>query len=243
MDFSFKVPEELTDDRVYLLDAQDVLNPDYGYYNASGYLSWSSNPYTYESVINHEKEGGDYWWLRSEATDPVDEFAGGISVGGEYSGGFSGKKIEVDWGVAPAINIKQSSVIFTTEIVAPDADGYNGEYKLTVLDESIDYHKVGDKDAYWSSETGAFLEVPYDSDSSVTTYSLPILDDEKTTERLFLMVQRTQHSRSNRQVLWITVSRISSMLPLMVQSLPVMLNTLSQREARSSLSRLHILRL
>jgi hypothetical protein len=77
------------------------------------------------------------------------------------------------------LNVKQSSILFSTEIVAPDSDGYNGEYKLTVIDESIDLKKLdGFEGAFWSSETGAFLEVPYNSTSGVTTYALLILDKE-----------------------------------------------------------------
>lgn len=178
----YKEPSKLVDDRVFLLDGGEILNPDYGYYHATGCLYWASTPWQYETVKNHTKEGEGFWWLRTETTDPADEFAGGISNEGEHPGIFSSAKIGeggADLGVAPALNVKQSSILFSTEIVAPDSDGYNGEYKLTVIDESIDFKKLdGFEGAFWSSETGAFLEVPYKSTSGVTTYALLILDKE-----------------------------------------------------------------
>ena len=178
----YKEPSKLVDDRVFLLDGGEILNPDYGYYHATGCLYWASTPWQYETVKNHTKEGEGFWWLRTETTDPADEFAGGISNEGEHPGVFSSAKIGeggADLGVAPALNVKQSSILFSTEIVAPDSDGYNGEYKLTVIDESIDFKKLdGFEGAFWSSETGAFLEVPYKSTSGVTTYALLILDKE-----------------------------------------------------------------
>ena len=178
----YKEPSKLVDDRVFLLDGGEILNPDYGYYHATGCLHWTSTPWQYETVKNHTKEGEGFWWLRTETTDPADEFAGGISNAGEHPGVFSTAKIGeggADLGVAPALNVKQSSILFSTEIVAPDSDGYNGEYKLTVIDESIDFKKLdGFEGAFWSSETGAFLEVPYNSTSGVTTYALLILDKE-----------------------------------------------------------------
>ena len=180
--FHYVAPSNLVDDRIFLLDAGEVLNPDYGYYHATGVLQWTSASWEHETVKNHIKEGGGFWWLRTETDDPVDEFAGGIASTGDYPGEFSSSKLgegAATCGVAPALNVKQSSILFSTEIVAPDSDGYNGEYKLTVIDESIDFKKLdGFEGAFWSSETGAFLEVPYNSTSGVTTYALLILDKE-----------------------------------------------------------------
>ncbi len=173
----FGVPTALADDKIFFLDAGDILNPDYGYFNSAGYPTW--DPWTYESVKNRVKEGGDFWWMRTEKKGDG-EYANGIATEGGNPGIFSAAQIcAPDCGVAPALNVKQSSILFSTEIVAPDSDGYNGEYKLTVIDESIDFKKLdGFEGAFWSSETGAFLEVPYKSTSGVTTYALLILDKE-----------------------------------------------------------------
>ena len=177
-EFHFVGPKALVDDRIFLLDAGELFNPDYGYFYDTGCESWYPNPWVYHSVENHSK--GDYYHIRTENDDPANEFSGGVAPVSANTGVVSSLQIDdPDGGVAPALNVKQSSILFSTEIVAPDSDGYNGEYKLTVIDESIDFKKLdGFEGAFWSSETGAFLEVPYNSTSGVTTYALLILDKE-----------------------------------------------------------------
>ena len=175
-EFHFYGPKELVDDCVFLLDVGDILNPDYGYFNSTGYTQWISLPWEYETVKNHIKEGGDFWFLRTEGKG--EEYADGTANIGSNPGGFSGlHSNENACGVAPALNVKQSSILFSTEIVAPDSDGYNGEYKLTVIDESYVYTlRSGEKAILnWST-----LSFPAYFEGGANHFCMMILDKEYT---------------------------------------------------------------
>lgn len=39
--------------------------------------------------------------------------------------------------MSPAFNVKKSAILFTSQVKKADADGYNAEYKLTLLDRDI----------------------------------------------------------------------------------------------------------
>ena len=129
-------------DKIFLLDVSDVMNPSYGYSPDTGWeasANANSNGYRwfdYHNVGNHYKyiKGGTVskWWLRSAYFGQVDN-VGSI----ETDGRIDTTSIGFSLGVSPALNIKLDSILFNTYINRPDSSGAGGDYKLTLIDEDI----------------------------------------------------------------------------------------------------------
>ena len=122
-------------DKVFLLGIEDVLNPQYGYYDTE---------YTSDGVLNHGKIGPDgkqysSWWLRS--MDIADDEAAGeeeFFVGLANSTlGYSGWQPNEPYGaVSPAMNIDSDRVLFSTAVQGTFGE-VGTEYKLTLIDEKL----------------------------------------------------------------------------------------------------------
>ena len=129
----------LENDKIFLLDAEDVLNPEYGYYDALANGPYGSSA-PYHPAYNWYKcelqspSGFNLWWLRSQDheldSQHADYFAGVIFYG------VGGTQVNEAQGVAPAMNIDSESILFSTAI-----KGTYGElgtaYKLTLLDPEM----------------------------------------------------------------------------------------------------------
>ena len=112
-------------DRVFLLDVSDVTDEAYGYAPDRGWNFWVIPKHT---VPNRVKGGMfNYWWLRSAAAgDPG--CAGDVNCGGLLN--LVGAEYYMD--VAPALNIDQESILFST----PAGTGPDG-FKLTLIDHDL----------------------------------------------------------------------------------------------------------
>ena len=118
----FKKYVGLDEEKVFLLDAEDVCNPAYGYYKGSG-----------DSLKKCDMKGNVAdWWLRTAPANDSSQ-AGDVSINGQL------EFCSVDqnkFGVAPALNVKISDILFSTAV-----KGYMGEtgteYKLTLIDDSL----------------------------------------------------------------------------------------------------------
>lgn len=115
---NFPVYTPLTSEKVFLLDIEDASNIAYGY-------STADTPCT-EKI----KDGGN-WWLRS-SYGPY-EFAYC-----DDTGELNMQNMTYTYGIAPAMNIKQSSILFSTAI-SGTMGAKGAEYKLTLFDDSIDF--------------------------------------------------------------------------------------------------------
>lgn len=156
-------------DRVFLLDVSDVTNEAYGYAPDRGWNIWVIPKY---SVPNRIKGGMfNYWWLRScaagDAGSVGDVNCGGLLniIGAEYY-----------MGVAPALNINQESIIFSSLTgIGPD------EFKLTLADRDLE---IAVPDSGNVSAEGATITIPYEikgtDASSSTQASVLVLDKEYT---------------------------------------------------------------
>lgn len=102
----------LNEDKVFLLDGEDLYNSAYGY----GYFTGSSNTF---------RGKGAEWWLRSKSRSG-DNFAGYV----DPDGGIYDIQMSSDKGVSPAINIDLSHVLFSSQLS-------EDEYKLTISDNEI----------------------------------------------------------------------------------------------------------
>lgn len=124
----------LNGDKLFLLDIEDVLNPQYGYYDAE---------YNEDGAMNHGKIGprglSGSWWLRSQDIQDdkdfglQDFFAGTANSRYSYSGW---QPNEAYAAVSPAMNINSESVLFSSAI-SGSFGAVGTEYKLTLIDENL----------------------------------------------------------------------------------------------------------
>ena len=114
----------LTGEKVFVLDAEDASNISYGYSVSD------------ERCNNKIKTGAanGNWWLRSIIQSST-QLACSVDSSGEISGETVSSTDAI--GVAPAMNIKQSTIMFSTA-VSGDMGAAGTEYKLTLLDDSIE---------------------------------------------------------------------------------------------------------
>ena len=112
-------------DKVFLLDVSDVTNKTYGYAPDRGWNIWVIPKY---SVPNRVKGGMfNYWWLRSSSTVETG-CVGDVNCSGLLN--FIGA--EYYMGVAPALNLDQASILFSTQ-TGTGTD----EFKLTLIDHDL----------------------------------------------------------------------------------------------------------
>lgn len=149
----------LSGEQVFLLDAEEASNSLYGY------------DITDESCVSRIKTGGDgAWWLRSA-------FKAGPGRAGIVSDtGYLGS-IKVDtstYGVAPALNVNQGSIIFTTEV-----ESESNAYKLTLSDSNL---TISVPDGQNVAVSGTTVTVPYqiggDNAGTAMRASILITDGE-----------------------------------------------------------------
>ena len=128
-------------DKIFLLDASEVLNPAYGYSSDDGWDSpgrgdeWERK----HTAYNHRKSGSDRlssWWLRS-ANNAYANGLGFVNENGVLNiGGTSASLMNSEIGVAPALNVNTKSIIFSTAI-SGKVGAVNSEYKLTLKDSNL----------------------------------------------------------------------------------------------------------
>ena len=137
-------------DKVFLLDATEVMNPDYGYSSDCGWIMNASQLLYWIEVANHKKGGSSvYWWLRS-AISGYDDTAGFVY----YDGSLIDDSVsDVGIGVAPALNINQKSIIFNTAV-----ENEANAYKLTLSDSNL---KIAVPAGQYVTATGTTITVPY----------------------------------------------------------------------------------
>ena len=126
-------------DYIFFLDITDVESKDYGYGSNGARKKKFRYDKPEEPRENNDKSGWkndpvwDSWWLRSPVKDTNNK-AGRIGDNGNY---IVQKIPKPDVGASPAFNVKLSSVVFTS-LVSGDAGEDGAEYKLTLLDASMD---------------------------------------------------------------------------------------------------------
>ena len=130
----------LNGERVFLLDAEEATNVDYGY------------SLTNTNAVNRKKTGVSDWLLRSASTVGSD-YAGNVSLNGFLGVGI----VNGYGGVAPALNINLSSVIFSSKI-SGDFGKTGAEYKLTVKDPNLTIAVPAGQQAEISGTT---VTIPY----------------------------------------------------------------------------------
>ena len=128
----------LSGEKVFVLDAVEVVRASYGYTDSSG-----------ESESRRKSDQGG-WWLRSPYDVDYEElhyrFAGYVDNYGYYydkyiidEGSVSAHEVTKTIGVSPALNVRLSSVMFSSLIPSsPSGAGETGaEYKLTLMKSGL----------------------------------------------------------------------------------------------------------
>jgi len=167
----------LDGDQVFLLDIEDILNEDYGYLLPRNYeiMEYGAKGETCSFLCKNRVKADDCgYWLRSM------EYYSSIEVPAVYSdGSIYDDLVTCDvLGVSPALNISQSSVLFTT-CVAGTKGETGAEYKLTFIDPDLEL--ALSSSAYYSGNT---ITVPFSisgkDPSEVSQISVLITDKEYT---------------------------------------------------------------
>ena len=126
-------------DQVFILDASEVMNPAYGYSTDSGWEDddqdgdWSTGTWTQHEVANRVESSPNVYsyWLRSAL---VRDARCALVV--QYDGILCNDDVTTTKGVAPALNVDRSKIIFSTAV-----EGKYGQvgasYKLTIFDDSL----------------------------------------------------------------------------------------------------------
>ena len=184
-EYSFGKSVPLTGEKVFLLDAGDIVNPDYGYSSDPGWINtddkWSTQDAdpAYYYVPNRAKlfSSGHqaFWWIRS-AYCPQEQQAGCVNKYGHIG---SDKISSIGNGIAPALNVNLDSVLFSS-VVSGTAGQTGAAYKLTVTDDQI---IVSLSAAANEGKTdGTTVTIPYKISGreadNVTRVSVLILDAE-----------------------------------------------------------------
>lgn len=108
----------MTNQKVFVLTSGEATNTTYGY------------PDSIEEAGQREKGSG--WMLRDLYK------TGRITVGAAVEAtGKINTAYDSPYAMSPVLNVKKSAILFTSQVKKADADGYNAEYKLTLLDRDI----------------------------------------------------------------------------------------------------------
>ena len=161
----------LTGEKVFLLDAEDVTNPVYGYYG--GDISHLNN----DQVASRDKSNGSssYWWLRSQCTK-VDWCAMVVANGNRVNSFM----VDYEFGVSPAMNLDLNKVLFSSAVKG-NAGAAGTEYKLTIIDDTKSIEVTSGKKI--TTDNYNTVTVPYTLGGNSYAYSrisLLVLDKEYT---------------------------------------------------------------
>ncbi len=137
----------LRGEKVFILDVEEVSNIDYGYKPAYG------------SVVCREKTGVDVvWWLRSAAVTPnygcIVGASGFLAISSVPTDKYG---VHAPHGISPALNINQSSIIFSS-IISGSFNTVGAEYKLTIKDPNL---MIAVPAGRHTEESGATVTIPY----------------------------------------------------------------------------------
>ncbi len=165
--------EPLRGEKIFLLDAMEATNTSYGYKDYD-----NDGDDRTKSETRNKTGGNKQWWLRS-ADDEIAYAVGYVNSSGHIS-------VETVYtsepnptftvGVSPAFNLNLSSILFSS-VISGTAGQTGAEYKLTLLDSSMNIAVEGD-----IGRSGDTITIPYIINGaragSATQVSVLILDQE-----------------------------------------------------------------
>ena len=145
----FKTYVALTGEKLFLLDADDVTNPNLGYWQ------YTSNGESNTIANRYKSLEYDGWWLRTpDKEDTTGSYVGYVTDSGKVDTHVvTSKRI----GMAPALNIDKKSILFSTAVSGNYGD-LGAKYKLTLFDENM---KISIRDGEKCEKNGRRVTVPY----------------------------------------------------------------------------------
>ncbi len=163
----------LNGEKIFVLDLKEATRPSYGYTTVE-----------LGNVGNRKKTSG-FWWTRSLWT--------GGKVGIVNTHGAIGDQFIDNGGVgvSPALNVKLSSVLFTS-VVKGTAKATGAEYKLTLSDSAKTVNVSDNKETYIN--TKGQVRVPY-------TYTDTATESEKVNQ-ISVMITDKAYTASGAKILY-----------------------------------------
>ena len=172
----------LTGEKIFLLDAEELSNPYYGYS-------------VDDCTVTRLKDGRfeTYWIRNSEQYDGDNYYEGLIEFGddeesGCYTAWFTPYDVWCDVGVAPALNVDLSSFIFATAI-SGDLNASGSEYILTIADDDLTIAVPSEQNV---TATGTTITVPYQIEGT----------DAGTATRASVLILDKTYGTSDAQILY-----------------------------------------
>ena len=176
----------LNGEKLFLLDLEDVLNSNYGYYCSTG---------EGENRVKYEFDTGwpMFWWFRS----PVQtDYLGKVRYEGDiYVTDYTGSLC-----ISPAMNISLDKVLFSSVVKAGDKNGYGSESKLTIISDTIKF----------SAPEGAIskdgkIEIPFSTEGGYDRLTV-MITDKPYTEAGAKMLSLDELKVSKSSVAELTIS-------------------------------------
>nr|MCR4892356.1 DUF6273 domain-containing protein [Lachnospiraceae bacterium] len=166
---------EVSSDKIFILDAEEALNPSYGYWKHSGYLGGSEEPISINNHVKHyiNNDSSYYWWLRTQGNQE-DKVVIVLQKGNLSSTTITSEGGLTYYNVSPALNIDLNSVLFSTVVTSdPGAGELNAEYKLTISDNSL---SASITPGECVNKTGNMISIPYTVNGDPDHISVLITD-------------------------------------------------------------------
>ena len=161
----------ISGEQLFLLDAWELSNKNFGYFPSESAASRT------KSLADGVTDTG-YYLTRTPERD-------GKKVGfvNNETGSFVLMSTKKSAGIAPAINIKKSSILFSTRTNQNNSNSpYGDTYKLTLLDENMTISAAKGKGIYF--EENGWVTIPYvisgSNKGNANVASVLILDKEYT---------------------------------------------------------------
>ena len=175
LDNQFSNYTALENDKIFLLDFEDVMNTEYGYSYDPGRTS-EGERYSVDSRLKmdyNERNGSIYYMLRTACELNKTQY--GVVDGWGRIVCMDAEEIN---GVCPAFNVGLSSILFSS-LVSGKAGENNAEYKLTLLDDNMNILIPTGKNIKTSDKK---ITIPFSikgaNSSNATQASILILDKE-----------------------------------------------------------------
>ncbi|MCR5203523.1 MAG: DUF6273 domain-containing protein [Lachnospiraceae bacterium] len=166
---------ELTGEKVFVLDVAEVSRLEFGY-PVDHICDWTPrNKYNYKDL--DRGYGSTSWWLRSPLIDNPNYIA---SVSNVMT--YSRNDGAAILGVAPALNIDLSTILFSTAVKGNLGENYS-EYKLTLKDPGLSIKETPDMaPSYSKTNTGYSIGLYYTLTGDPDQVSIIITDGDLYAE-------------------------------------------------------------
>ena len=155
----------LTGEKLFILDAEDIVNSAYGYYSSMG-AGENRVKYVFDS------NSPMFWWFRSpNGTDSLGKV--------RYQGDIYVTNHKGSLRVSPAMNISLDDVLFSSVVKSGDENRYGSESKLTIIDKSIEFSIP---DAKKITSANGTIKIPFSAKGNYDRITVMITDKKYTQD-------------------------------------------------------------